>query len=118
MTEQETEGLLARLERRLGLDEPEEELLALMVDELMDAENELKLYLNLKVLPGALSGKVVELAAVFFRRDRCEEEQGKSSSSYTEGQISQTDHYFSPKEYRAAVSEILDSVARYRRVVC
>lgn len=117
MTEREMERLLVRLERKLELEEPEEDVLITLSDELADAENELKLFLNLEELPCVMEGKIVELAALFFRRDS-NEAGGVSSTSYSEGQITQSDHFIGPREYRAAVSEILDSVARYRRVAC
>ncbi|MCQ2441705.1 MAG: hypothetical protein MJ077_01050 [Oscillospiraceae bacterium] len=118
MKEREIERLLIRLERKLELDEQDDDIITVLEDELNDAENELKLYLGLNELPKVMESKIVELAAVFYRRDSSEKSSGLSSSSYSEGQISQSEHYFSPKEYRAAVAEILDGVARYRRVSC
>lgn len=117
MTEQETEALLERLERRLGLTEPDEDVTTVLMDELRDAEGELKLYLGCRELGEELHGKLVELAAVFYLRDRSDE-AGRSGSSYAEGQVSMSESYFGPREYRAAVSEIMQGLARYRRVSC
>lgn len=111
------ELLLVRLGRKLGLTEPEEDEAALMEDELLDAEGEILLYLGCEELEEHLLSKVVELAAVFYRRDSAEHE-GAAMSSYTEGQISESVTYLSPSEYRAAVGDLLDSLARYRRVTC
>lgn len=117
MTDEVMEQLLVRLERKLGLEEPEEDTVALLEDELWDAEGEILLYLDLQALEENLLNKVVELAAIFYRRDQSES-GGVKSSSYSEGQVSQSDTYMGPEEYRAAVNEVLDSLARYRRVSC
>lgn len=115
MTSETMELLLARLERKLGLTEPEEDETALMEDELLDAEGEILLYLGYQELDTCLLSKVVELAAVFYRRDSAESGTA-AASSYTEGQISESVTYLSPSEYRAAMDDVLDSLARYRRV--
>ncbi|MCD7837833.1 MAG: hypothetical protein LUG65_02830, partial [Clostridiales bacterium] len=92
MTDEVMETLLVQLERKLGMDTPEDDEIALMEDELTDAEGELLLYLGVDELDSKMLGKVVELAALFYRRDVSEAE-GRKSSAYTEGQVSQSDTY-------------------------
>ena len=115
MTEEKLDALLVRLIRKLKLSEPDETICDLLTDELMDAESELLLYLNRQELPPGMDGKVVELAALFYRRDSADMD-GLSAASYSEGQVSQSETYLSPAEYRAAVADITRSVAQYRLV--
>ncbi|MCD8147094.1 MAG: hypothetical protein LUD84_07460 [Clostridiales bacterium] len=117
MTDEVMETLLEQLERKLGLDAPEDDEIALLEDELSDAEGELLLYLGIDELDSGMLHKAVELAALFYRRDVSEAE-GRKSSAYSEGQVSQSDTYLGPEEYQEAVADILDSLARYRRVGC
>ena len=117
MTDEVMEQLLVQLKRKLGLEEPEEEVMLLLEDELWDAEGEILLYLDRQSLDSGMLGKVVELAAIFYQRDRMESAVIRSSS-YSEGQISQSDTYMGPEEYQKAVAEVLGSLARYRRVSC
>lgn len=119
MTRVQTEQALNRLCRRLGLEQPEEEVLLLLEDELLDAECELLLYLGADSLEEQFLSKTVELAALYYQRDRRElENGGLQSASYAEGQISQSERYLTPSEFRSGVAEILESLARYRRVSC
>ena len=119
MTEAQMELALARLLRKVGLESPEEELLLLLTDELLDAEGELLLYLGMDSLEERFLPKAVELAALYYQRDCRElESGGLKSSSYGEGQISQSEQYLSPAEFRSGMTEILESLARYRRVTC
>ncbi len=117
MTDEVMEALQERLMRKLGLEEPDEDVLALLEDELLDAEAEILLELNLDELEERMQGKVVELAAVYFRYDLAQED-GVQVRSYAEGQISESETRFTPEEYRRDVREILDSLNRYRRVSC
>ena len=117
MTDEVLEALQERLMRKLGMEEPEEEEITLMEDELLDAEAEILLELNMDELDDRMLGKVVDLAAVYYRYDMAQED-GVQSRSYAEGQISESEKRFSPGEYRQAVREILDSLSRYRRVTC
>ena len=119
MTGAQTEQALARLCRRLGMEDAEEDTLLLLEDELLDAETELLLYLGADSLEEQWLSKAVELAALYYQRDRRElEGGGLQSASYAEGQISQSERYLSPAEFRSGVAEILESLARYRRVTC
>ncbi|MCD7881490.1 MAG: hypothetical protein LUG47_07505 [Clostridiales bacterium] len=119
MTNEQMESSLERLARKLGLDNPEEDVALLLEDELLDAEGELLIYLGVSSLEEQFLYKAVELAALYYQRDRWElEGGGLRSSAYSEGQISQSEQYLSPAELRAGTAEILDSLARYRRVSC
>ncbi|MCD8190555.1 MAG: hypothetical protein LUD78_10110 [Clostridiales bacterium] len=69
MTDEIMETLLVQLERKLGLDAPEDDEIALLEDELSDAEGELLLYLGVDELDSGMLCKAVELAALFYRRD-------------------------------------------------
>lgn len=119
MTSEQVNQLLQRLQRKLGLEEAEEDELLLLNDELLDAYGELLIYLGMSDLEESFFPKVVELAALYYRRDQRElEGGGLKSSGYTEGQISQTESYLTPAEFRSGVEEVLDSLSRYRRVTC
>lgn len=119
MTAAQIEQALAKLCRRLGLESPEEDTLLLLEDELNDAACEVLLYLGADNLEECWLGKVTELAALYYQRDRRElEGGGLQSASYTEGQVSQSEQYLTPSAFQAGVAEILDSLARYRRVSC
>lgn len=117
MTDERLGILLPRIQRALGLDDPDIDTLTLLEDELRDAEGELCLYLGVSELEEALLPKVTALAAVFYRRDRSLHGDVKSVS-YTEGQLSQSETYLSAADYRSAVAEIEGELARYRRVTC
>lgn len=119
MTEALMELAMARLIRKLGLEEPEEEVTLLLTDELLDAEGELLLYLGMDSLEEQFLSKAVELAALFYQRDKRElDKTALRSESYSEGQISQSQSYLTPAEFRSGMAEVLESVARYRRVSC
>ena len=64
MTEVLLETLLERLQRKLSLPDPDSEELALLADELSDAEGKLLLYLDVDALEERFHGTVVELAAL------------------------------------------------------
>lgn len=113
------EQALTQLLRRLRMREPDEEEILLLTDEVLDAEGELLLYLGMDELEERFLPKVVELAALFYERDRHElERSGLKSESYAEGQISQSQTYLSLSEFRSGVAEVLESLARFRRVSC
>ena len=119
MTGERQELLYARLLRRLGVTEPDEDTELLLGDVLTDAESEIASYLGVTEVEERFEPKLLELAALFFRRDRQELEcAGLRSASYSEGQLSQSESYLTPRELRNGVQEILDELARYRRVRC
>lgn len=117
MTDTTLELLLQRLQRKLSLTDPDSDEEALLADELADAERELLLYLGMESLEERFYGKVVELAALYYRQDTLSE-QGYASRSYTEGQVTQSDSYLTPAQLQQAAAELFDSLARYRRVLC
>ena len=119
MTELLLETLVERLARKLELEEPDRDILALLEDELRDAEGEIALYLNWErgEVCEKLTGKLVELAALFYRQDQLAE-GGVTARSYSEGQVSQSERYQTPEELRGSMRELLAGLARYRRVVC
>lgn len=108
------ERLLSRLQRKLGLEDAEEDVILLLEDELEDAECELLLFLNREELPAALEIKAVELAALYYRRDS-QEQSGLKSASYSEGDVSQSESYLTGAEYQAEVDALLASVLHWRR---
>lgn len=63
MTDVQLEQATERLQRKLNLTDPDGDTLALLGDELLDAEGELLLYLGWEALDETLMGKAVELAA-------------------------------------------------------
>ena len=113
MTEVLLETLLERLQRKLSLTDPDSEELALLADELTDAEGKLLLYLDMDSLEERFHGTVVELAALYYQQDKQSED-----GCYTEGQVTQSDSYLTPSQLKQAEAEVLESVARYRRVSC
>ncbi len=117
MTEERLEAALERLQRKLSLTDPDSDELALLSDELLDAEGELLLYLGWDELDETLLGKTIELAALYYQQDRLTE-RGYSSRGYSEGQVSQNDNYLTPAQIQETAQELLHSLARYRRVTC
>jgi hypothetical protein len=117
MTQEVMEMLQEKLARKLRLAEPDEDVMTLLEDELLDAEAEILLELNVDKLEEELYSKAVELAAVYFRYDIAQE-GAASEWSYAEGELKDSEKRFSPLEYQRTVREILDSLSRYRRVTC
>ena len=62
--------------------------------------------------------EVVELAALYYQQDKQSEDGGYASRSYTEGQVTQSDSYLTPSQLKQAEAEVLERIARYRRVSC
>ena len=99
MTDVQLEQATERLQRKLNLTDPDGDTLALLGDELLDAEGELLLYLGWEALDETLMGKAVELAALYYQQDRMME-RGYRSRNYSEGQVSQSDSYLTPDQMR------------------
>ena len=116
MTDERLEALTERLTRRLKLDGPDDDALLVLEDALTDAEAELLLYLNRETLPEALYPKVQELAAVYARESLAENPTLRSSS-YSEGDTSQSETYLTGAEYQAQADAVLESVAHWRQRV-
>ena len=106
MTEVLLETLLERLQRKLSLPDPD------------SAEGKLLLYLDVDALEERFHGTVVELAALYYQQDKQSEDGGYASRSYTEGQVTQSDSYLTPSQLKQAEAEVLERIARYRRVSC
>ena len=117
MTDTLLEQAVERLQRKLNLTDPDSDTLALLNDELTDAEGSLLLYLGWESFEENLLGKVVALAALYYQQDRMME-RGFRSRGYSEGQVSQTDNYLTPEQLQEASEDLLHSLARYRRVTC
>lgn len=117
MTAEMLETAKERLMRKLALPNPDPTEDALMDDALSDAEGELLLYLNWETLTDAVLSKLVELAALFFRRDTAGVSSGAvKSRAYSEGKVSQSETYLSGEDYNTAARSVLDSLAKYREV--
>lgn len=117
MTETQHEKAYAKLLRKLELTEQDSEGVARLEDALEEAEETLLLYLRRDEVKDALIGKLVELAALYYRRDTAGVTSGGvKSSSYTEDKISQSETYLTTGDYATAEQDILAGLARYREV--
>ena len=119
MTEEALAILLAKLERKLGLDpdDVEEETVDQLSDALTDAESELLLYLGVCRLKEVFYPKLVELAALLYRRDAADAQQsGAKEVSVTEDGLNQKITYLSPGDYQTQAQGIFNSLARFRQV--
>lgn len=116
MNEYRIERLLSQLERKLGIDYQESRYEQLS-DSIENAYAEMKLYLNCKEIPCVLDRKLVELAAIDFQQTQARESQpvGAKSSSYSEGDVSQSVTFLTAQEAQAAKDAVLRSIAHYRR---
>lgn len=115
MTAEYLAEALARLGRRLGEETEDPAELSRREDALLRAEEEILRYLGEEELPGRVDWLLVELAALesgvgAVRRVK--------STSYSEGQVSQSESYFEPDREDAARGSILRQLARYRKVAC
>lgn len=117
MTGETRDELLARLVRKLRLEDLDEDLLTLLEDELDDAEAEILLELRMDELEERFFSKLVELAAVYYRQDAVQMGDVKSHT-YTEGKVSESETYFTPDEFKQQERAILNSLKRYRQVRC
>ncbi|MCC8064162.1 MAG: hypothetical protein LIO70_03625 [Clostridiales bacterium] len=67
-------------------------------------------------LPNLFQRKIVQLAAVLYRRDAAAQATGGAASrSYSEGDVSQSEAYLSGEDYQSQADGLLASLARYRR---
>ena len=103
---------LPRLRRSLGLGAEADEALA---DELEGAQEEILRYLNRPELPDYAQSLLVELAGLRYLQSRS---GGRKGESYAEGQLSQSESYCTPGEFRAGADALLRTLAPYRRVGC
>lgn len=112
MTAQVLDLALPRLRRSLGLEAQADEVLT---DKLEAAEEEILRYLNRTELPDCAVSLLIELAGLKYLQAQG---AGKKSESYTEGQISQSDSFYTPAEFRDGAEALLRTLAPYRRVGC
>ena len=116
MTEAQHEKAYAKLVRKLELTEQSGDDVA-RLDALEEAEGALLLYLRWDEMRDVLLAKLVELAALYYRRDTAGvTSNGVKSSSYTEDKISQSETYLTTGDYTTAEQDILAGLARYREV--
>ena len=117
MTETQHEKAYAKLLRKLELTEQDSEGVARLEDALEEAEETLLLYLRRDEVKDALIGKLVELAALYYRRDTAGVTSGGvKASAYTENEISQSETYLTTGDYATAEQDVLAGLARYREV--
>ena len=112
MTGQLLNLTLPRLRESLGLGEESDGKLEFWLE---CAEEEILRYLNAEALPDCAQSLLVELAGLRYLQREC---MGKKSESYSEGQISQSESYYTPAEFREGVDALLRTLAPYRQVKC
>ena len=114
MTQAVLEEALPRLRRALSLGAEVED--AALEDALRAAEEAILRYLNQDQLPGHTDSLLIELAALnYLRGQNC---AGMQEESYAEGQLSQSQRYYSPQEFEEGAQALLRTLAPYRRVGC
>lgn len=103
---------LPRLRRSLGVGE---ECDGVLSDKLELAEEEILRYLNRTELPEYAHSLLIELAGLRYLQ---QQSAGKKASAYAEGQISQSDTFYSAAEFSDGVDALLRTLAPYRRIKC
>lgn len=114
MTQAALEEALPRLRRAMGLEQEADD--APLEDALRGAEETILRYLNQDQLPQHTDSLVIELAALNYLR--CRHSAGVQEESYAEGQLSQSQRYYSPQEFEEGTQALLRTLAPYRRVGC
>lgn len=114
MTQAEYNAALAGLSRALGLGDEADT--ARLTDVLCAAEESILRYLNREELPGCAQSLLVELAALKYLRT--DSAGARKSASYTEGQLSQSESYYTSAEVLEGEAALLRTLAPYRRVAC
>lgn len=114
MTQAVLEEALPRLRRALGLGEEADD--AALEDALRAAEEEILRYLGQDTLPEHTDSLVIELAALKYLQGR--NRAGVQEESYAEGQLSQSQRYYSPQEFEEGTQALLRTLAPRRRVEC
>lgn len=109
MTAEQYATALPRLRRSLGVGMEEEERLR---DVLEAAEEEILRYLGAQELPEYAVCLMVELAGLKY----LQKNTGTKSQSYSEGQLSQSESYYTPEEFREGTEALLRSLAPHRKV--
>lgn len=119
MTDEAKVTLLVQLQLKLGLglDDPDDDVTAALEADLVEAEGELLLYLGVCRLKEVFYPKLVELAALLYRRDAADAQQsGAKEVSVTEDGLNQKITYLSPGDYQTQAQGIFNSLARFRQV--
>ena len=117
MTDEMLGAAKEKLLRKLNITAPDSVTEAQLIDALEGAECSLLLYLRWDELTAVLLPKAVELAALYYQRDSVGTASGLlKSSSYAEGNVSQSESYLDAADYAAAEQVILDGLAKYREV--
>lgn len=91
------------------------EMLQMYLD---DAEQELKNFLRYsdeEELPEKFNTKKIELAKLYYQKDKVVS-NGKTSESYSEGQISESAHYIQSDGYDEMIDKLFNSLMNSRRV--
>lgn len=101
---------LERLKRKIGGTVSDD----ILQDYLEEAEDTVKLYLNVKVLDSTFASKVVQIAAILYERDNAE--RSVKSESYSEGVVSESTTYLAAEDYDRQLEAVLNTLKRYRRV--
>ena len=114
MTQAELNAALAGLRRALGLGDEADT--ARLTDVLCAAEESILRYLNREKLPGCAQSLLIELAALKYLRT--DSTGARKSASYTEGQLSQSESYYTSAEVLEGEAALLRTLAPYRRVAC
>ncbi len=107
---------LERLEIKLGIEDASEQLEAILNEYLNDAEQEIKLFLNIpedEELETRFVSSQIQLASIYYKKDT-----GKNvkSESYSEGVVSESTTYLIGADYDGMCNDVLQKLARYRRV--
>lgn len=114
MTQAEYNAALSGLSRALGLGDEAD--MARLTDVLCAAEESILRYLNREELPGCARSLLIELAALKYLRT--DSAGARKSASYTEGQLSQSESYYTSAEVLEGEAALLRTLAPYRRVAC
>ncbi len=107
---------LDRLKAKLGLDVIDTTTETLLKEYLDEASTAIKNYLDLdfeSVLDSRFVSSQISLAFTYYNRDMA---KNVKSESYSEGVVSQSVTYVSTNDYDVKEEQILNKLARYRRV--
>ena len=104
---------LDRLKAKLGLDVIDTTTETLLKEYLDEASTAIKNYLDLDYLDSRFVSSQISLAFTYYNRDMA---KNIKSESYSEGVVSQSVTYVSTNDYDVKEEQILNKLARYRRV--
>ena len=110
------ETALERLKIKLGIEDASEQLDTILEGYLLDADNEIRLYLNIdseEELDVRFVSTQIQLASIFYKKDTGKDVK---SESYSEGVVSESTTYMNGSDYDGMIQDVLQKLARYRRV--